>query len=75
MGDEAQRTFATNLGISLTTLRKVLAGEPVRDGRRRQIESKLASATAGVGDHEPDVHAGLSGHLPGGPLGAARSAL
>lgn len=41
MGDQTQKSFAPRLGISLPTLRKVLAGEAVRADVWAKIEAKL----------------------------------
>jgi hypothetical protein len=42
MGDESQKTFAARCGVSVPTLRKVLAGKPVRADIRAQVETCLA---------------------------------
>jgi hypothetical protein len=41
MGDRTQASKATALGISLPTLRKLLAGAAVRSSIRAQVEEKL----------------------------------
>jgi hypothetical protein len=44
IGDRTQTSAADALGISVPTLRKVLAGEPVRVNKRCRIEARLSLA-------------------------------